>query len=674
MTRALVAGLVLILTGAAGGCASGSGDRAPRSTDWSPAPVTVQGMSVLSQSDATGLRLHTGSGAKTFLPGVNLGSSVPGRQPGEVGGIEAATYRTWFAQMGGLGIRLVRIYTLHPPAFYAELARYNQAHERTPLYLVQGAYLPDESYFEPGKTLYSPAVDQSFSRELEDLSAAVHGDLTRDPAPGKAGGTYDVDVSRWLASWIIGVEWDPQGVAQTDRKQAGAGYRPGRYFVATKDASPTERWITRHMDELATAEAARGTSVPIAAANWPTADPLEHPTEPIASEDAVSVDAMHMLPTSAWPGGTYASFHAYPYYPDFQRDEPGLDQTTWEDEPDRYAGYLLTLKEHFAGTMPLVISEFGVPASLGSAHIGTNGRDQGNHSEQDAMGIDASLMRMMAEKGISGAFVFSWEDEWFKRTWNTIEHQDPERRQLWHDPLTNEQYFGIVATDPDKVPDAAVEAIPASGALKYVYIWADHSWVHVEVTGRDGAPPDLEINADALPGATKIDYRFTVDTAASTAKAEVRRALDPIRLDTTGVYRPGAAAPWHDYALIINRSFADRSAEYEPVGDLVEGSWNPKDKDYDSLATWAVDDKHDTVRMRIPWSMLGLADPSSRSALGQGRPAPLVTIPGIVFDVTTQGSTERLDFTWPTWTRVSYTQRIKAGAAQLEKAYRDLAP
>ncbi|MEO5653013.1 MAG: hypothetical protein ABIN79_08800, partial [Marmoricola sp.] len=124
----------------------------------------------------------------------------------------------------------------------------------------------------------------------------------------------------------------------------------------------------------------------------------------------------------------------------------------------------------------------------------------------------------------------------------------------------------------------------------------------------------------------------------------------------------------------INRSFADRSAEYEPVGDLVEGSWNPKDKDYDSLATWAVDDKHDTVRMRIPWSMLGLADPSSRSALGEGRPAPLVTIPGIVFDVTAQGSTERLDFTWPTWTRVSYVQRIKAGAIQLEKAYRDLAP
>ena len=675
MTRALVAGLVLILTGAATGCARESEDRAARSTDWSPAAATVQGMSVLAESDAAGLRLHTGSGDKTFLPGVNLGSSTPGHQPGEVGGIEASTYRTWFSQMGDLGIRLVRVYTLHPPVFYDELARYNRSHEQSPIYLVQGAYLPNEDYFGRGRTLYSPEVDRTFTAELQDLSAAVHGDLTRAAAPGKAGGTYATDVSPWLASWIIGVEWDPQGVAQTDRKMAGARYRPGRFFAATEDATATERWITRHMDELATAEAARKTSVPIAAANWPTADPLEHPTEPIASEDAVSVDALHMLPTAAWPGGTFASFHAYPYYPDFQRYEPGYDQTTWEDRPDRYAGYLLALKEHFAGTMPLVISEFGVPASLGSAHIGTNGRDQGNHSEQDAMGTDASLMRMMAANGLAGAFVFAWEDEWFKRTWNTVEHQEGERRQLWHDPLTNEQYFGIVATDPDPVPDAAVEATPATGALRYVYIWADHSWVHVEVTGRDGTPAEVEIAADVLPGRARADYRFTVDPTAGTAQAEVRRALDPIRLDTVETpYRPEADAAWHDYALIINRRLGDRPAEFEPVGKLREGSWDPTDEDYDSLATWAVDDAHDTVRLRVPWSMLGMADPSTRRALGEGKPAPLVQIDAITFDVTAGGSTERLHLTWPTWTRVSYVQRLKAGTDRLESAYRDLAP
>ena len=80
--------------------------------------------------------------------------------------------------------------------------------------------------------------------------------------------------------------------------------------------------------------------------------------------------------------------------------------------------------------------------------------------------MNADMMRMMEDKGIGGAFVFAWTDEWFKRTWNTMEHQDAERRQLWHDPLTNEQWFGLIATDPDPVADAAVEMMPADRRLR----------------------------------------------------------------------------------------------------------------------------------------------------------------------------------------------------------------
>ena len=77
-----------------------------------------------------------------------------------------------------------------------------------------------------------------------------------------------------------------------------------------------------------------------------------------------------MLPTDAWPGGTFASFHAYPYYPDFQRYEPGLQDEEWNGTGDPYAGYVMSLRDHFAGTMPLLVTEFGVPSSLGSAHDG----------------------------------------------------------------------------------------------------------------------------------------------------------------------------------------------------------------------------------------------------------------------------------------------------------------
>ncbi|GAB3655472.1 hypothetical protein GCM10027596_08520 [Nocardioides korecus] len=673
--RAAALGVTVALVGAAAGCGSHQDASGPRSTDWAPAARTVGGLRVLAQSDARGLRLHTASGDKTFLPGINLGSSVPGHQPGEVGSIPASQYRTWFGQMHDLGIRVVRIYTLLSPGFYDELDRWNTAHARDPLYLVQGVYLPDEDYNTPGHTLYTPAVDRAFTDEISDVSAAVHGDLTRPQVPGRAGGTYRTDVSRWVASWIIGVEWDPEGTLRTDRVMRRAAYTPGRYFRATPGATATERWIARHVDHLATLEAARGTSVPVAFANWPTADPLHHPTEPLRQEDLVSVDANHVLPTRAWPGGTFASFHAYPYYPDFQRYEPGLDKARWQGRSDRYAGYLLSLQRHFAAHMPLVVSEFGVPASLGTAHAGTNGRGQGAHSEQEAMAMDASMMRMMQSIGLGGGFVFSWADEWFKRTWNTMEHQDPARRQLWHDPLTNEQWFGITATDTPQVPDAAAEKLPTTGATKYLYAWADYSYVHLEVTGRTATPTTLTAEADVVPGAEKADYRLALDRGTGAATWEVRRALDPMRLDTDQTpYRPDAAAPWHLFELITNRAQRGHPAEYADIGRLRRGSWDPTAKGYDSRATWDVDEAHDTVRVRIPWSMLGMADPSSRTALGEGTPARMVTIPGIGLDLVVDGQPEHLDLTWPTWNRVVSTERVKAGAGVLAQAYRDLAP
>ena len=77
---------------------------------------------------------------------------------------------------------------------------------------------------------------------------------------------------------------------------------------------------------------------PVAYTNWPTLDPLAHPTETTVDEemairrargetprvrereydnDALALDAALVTPTSRLPAGYFASFHAYPYYPDF---------------------------------------------------------------------------------------------------------------------------------------------------------------------------------------------------------------------------------------------------------------------------------------------------------------------------------------------------------------------
>jgi hypothetical protein len=640
---------------------------------WGPQPVDVGRLRVLAAADASGFRLHTEGGERSFLPGVNLGATTPLHQPGEVGSIERSQYATWIAQMGRLGIRAVRIYTLHPPGFYQALRSYNLRHRNAPIYLIQGVYLPDESFVEPGRTLYDRPIDRAFAHELADTSDAVHGALVRSPRPGRSGGRYAADVSPWVAAWIVGMELDGESVQRTDRLRAAEPAYRGRYFEARGSSTATERWLARHMDRLAAREARRGTSVPIAFVNWPTTDPMRHPTEPLVREDMAGLDALHIRPTTNWPGGTFASFHAYPYYPDFQRYEPGLDRTLWKGKPDRYAGYLAQLRDHFAGAMPVLITEFGVPSSLGSAHLGIRGRDQGGHSEQQAMALDAEMLRVIANLGLGGAFVFAWTDEWFKRTWNTMEHQVGERRQLWHDPLTNEQWFGLYATDARPLAHASVQVARKRGPIHKFRVWADASWVHLVLAFRGDVPSAVRVDADVIPGPGAADYRLRLSGA--TATLQVRRDLDPIRLDTpVRPYRPDATRPWHTYALIVNGLIDERGhhhpAEFQPVGQLVRGSWNPKSANFNSLATWRIE--RGMIRVRLPWSMLGLADPSSHRALGPGVPARMVRSPGIRFTAHAGGAPTRLDFRWRGWNRAPHSERPKAGLGVLAVALRDV--
>ena len=80
-----------------------------------------------------------------FWPGVNLGSTVPGRFPGELAQTRA-DYRRWLPQMAALGTRALRVYTILPPAFYEELRRYNLAHPAAPVYVIHGAWIPEDRF------------------------------------------------------------------------------------------------------------------------------------------------------------------------------------------------------------------------------------------------------------------------------------------------------------------------------------------------------------------------------------------------------------------------------------------------------------------------------------------------------------------------------------------------
>lgn len=689
LRRAAAAVAVVLL---AAGCstsrpASQPGSAAPdRSSapDRGPAPVTVAGLRVLAQPQGDRLALHTTGGDVTFWTGVNLGSTTPGHSPGELA-VGAADYRRWLGQMHALGLRTVRVYTIHPPALYDELAALNRAHPGDPLYLVQGVYLPDESYVESGD-LYAAGPTRAFDEELRDASAAVHGDLVRPRSPGRASGTWTTDVSAWVSAWVVGVEWDPHAVDSTDRRHAAAPDHRGRYFSSSRAgspqgrATPTARWLAARMDTLAGHEAAAGTSAPVAFVNWPTTDPLDHPDEPLESEDLAGVDARHVVAEPSWPGGTFASFHAYPYYPDVLRHDRSYARALVDGEPDGYAGYLADLRRHFAG-MPVLVTETGVPSSLGSAHEGTRGRDQGGHTEAVALTTDAELLGVVHGAGLGGAFVFSWTDEWFKTTWNTQPRQSvvhPERRALWHDPLTNEQWFGLVAHDPVKVGRRVLHE--ARDGVREVAVDHDASWLWLDVTFAGAPAAPVTLGWDVLPGgvalpgsrgAAAYDVAVVVDPGAGTATALVRHDVDPLLLDGQESLPAQDVPGWRVQRLSTNRTLTVRGvpqpAEYQTVGVLERGALEPG-----TTATWQLDGER--LRLRLPWSMLLLGDPSSKVAVRpvDGR-AVAVPVDGLGLRVQAQGwapVSVRVD--WEGWSQVRWTERVKPGATELGEVARTL--
>src|SRR5690606_35288575 len=103
-----------------------------------------------------------------------------------------------------------------------------------------------------------------------------------------------------------------------------------------------------------------------------------------------------------------------------------------------------------AHMMPIVISEFGVQASRGMTHRNIHGWNQGLLSEAQQGDINVHLFETIYEEGMAGGLVFTWQDEWFKRTWNNMDYDNPDRRPFWSNIQTSEQSFGLLSFDPGR--------------------------------------------------------------------------------------------------------------------------------------------------------------------------------------------------------------------------------
>jgi hypothetical protein len=622
--------------------------------DWASHPVRIGGLTVPARATAAGVQVSLGGGAfaSRFWAGVNLGATIPGHDPGELA-IPRSAYDRWLTEMGALGVRVVRVYTLLRPAFYQALAAYDRRHPHAPLWLLQGIYL-DQERLDSVHNAYDPVLTAETDRDVRDAVAALHGNAQIPPRPGLASGRYRASVAPWLLGWVFGVEWAPTTATLTDAANANVPRFHGTYFSATADATPLESWIAARLDLLATEEARRGWSRPVAFVDWVTTDPLSHPAEPLSTEDEVSVDPLHVTATARWPGGTFASYHVYPYYPDFL--SLGAES---------YAGYLARLRAHqAAGGEATMITEFGVPSSYGIEHTGPLGRDQGALSEARAGRIDAAMLSQIKDAGMAGGILFEWADEWFKGAWNTEAIDLPvDRRRLWRNPLVPEGYYGVIATDP--VPGRltnvghGIEAAVDPGALTVAVPTGARRFT-IGIDARPGG-------GGGLPGTRHLAPADDVAVTVTDDRAQVLQA---------GFWEPTGA-------LWAASDAIPRALAWQPARMLISHPLRRPDTGQQIPArTWTLAPLPVTRRgglaiVHLPWMLLGFSDPSSHRIFEiRNGSVSLARVAAVRIDVAIpqRRLLSSKPVRWPGWNDVRFTERRKASWPILVRAFHHAAP
>jgi hypothetical protein len=672
-----------------------------------------------------------------YIKGVNLGAALPGRFPSEFP--DSATYATWIAEIAEMGANTIRVYTIHPPYFYQALAEHNRARPDAPLWLIHGVWaeLPPRHDFD------DPAWNAEFAAEMHRVVDLVHGRADLSRRPGHASGFYTADVSAWTLAYILGREWEPFAVDTFDRAHPERTAWRGKY-VTIASGTAMDVWLTQAMDRIIGYESdTYRHQRPVAYTSWPTLDPLRHETETTVAEelalraslggdttprpkeydnDLVAIDPSLVAPTGSFAAGTFASYHAYPYYPDFMVVGGG------------YARYLQRLREHHRD-LPVVIAEYGVPASLGIAHLADSGWHHGGHTEEAQARIDAALTRLIAVEGMAGGIVFAWIDEWFKHNWVVIDLELPrDRTREWLSRMNAEAQYGMVAMDPlPCLPGATLAgrlgAWAESGQALYdpgLRASVDEAYLHLlfepDTRGRPdtllvgldlaspktgnvrwpgGGNPTLPAGMEFVVIATRDEVRVLADPSANPFRItrvpvlHAPEVFPPVTDLPPGAffgpfeqdYNLTAKPRRHDdgrydsLRIVVNRRrFGRDGTEYAAVG--YDRGILPPGASPDGF--WEVDSASGAIEIRIPWNLINVADPSSRQVLSHdGRAFMPRSVDSLGVAAAAKfadgswvrwpGSSESLArLGWPNWDAPQWHARRRPVFEAMQRAFSDL--
>ena len=624
-------------------------------------PSSDEPINVVSKIENGQIMMSTEAGSYEVMEikGVNMGSGVPGYWSTEFH-VDKETYLRWFSMIQDMGANVIRVYTILSEDFYNAFYEYNSGRTE-PLYLIQGVWVNDY-VLNSHHNIYDDAFCENFYSHCQTAVDVIHGKkkIFKNQLHSAGYGSYMHDVSDWVLGYIWGVEWEDLTVAYSNDyylNQPEYNFYHGKYLSSSEDANPFEVMLTMVGDRTLEYETKRYREQrAFAFSNWVTTDPFEYPEEiAVHFTKCARVDTENIVCSENVLSGQFASYHVYPYYPDYlntftdeQWAELGIGDrshyATDDGKTNTYLAYLQLLNNHHE--MPILISEFGVSTGRGIAQVDPNtNRNQGHMTEQEQGEALVSCYQDIMRSGCIGGCAFIWQDEWFKRTWNTMYSVDLERTPYWSDYQTNEQYFGLLSFDPGETQSVCyvdgdisewnaddVVAQNEDGSTismkydeRFVYLMVQKNgfsidseklYIPIDTTQKSGsnyaAGENVKFNRAA-------DFLLILD-GKENSRLLVQERYEALRANYSGdVYGfntyyagniPAKDSPiFREIYLVLQlTSISGTENSRFHTGLLTYGNANPSSDDFNSLADFMAGDGF--VEIKLPWQLLNFMDPS----------------------------------------------------------------
>lgn len=552
-----------------------------------------------------------------------------------------------------------------------------------------GSSKPNTFPGELGVTQDAFSDIKDVKKDLRDLVNIIHGNAKVEKRVGHAYGNYTRDISKYVIGWILGIESDQSLVEGTRDANKHVTSYSGDYLSCEKVEPYEVFWCEIGDYALKYEDEKYHMQRPVSYSNWPTADVMKHPNEPLSKENAISLTVDDLNAQNKFKTGIFASYHVYSYYPNFMfSEEPYCSYKDESGKINTYLGYLKNLIAH--NKCPVLIAEFGIPASRGVTHVNPiTGFNQGGVSARQQGEMLVSMFKDIKKSKCAGGLVFVWEDEWFKRTWNTMDYTNSDYRAYWNDVQTSEQHFGLaeyISTECDLIPvlDGELDEWSKKDIIfekndTKIYVKCDSTYVYIAIQDKkadfDKKGNNLYFDINPNTGCGNYgDIKLSSDAdfiLHIEGKNKTRLLVDP---DSDSYVR--AEPDWEKLNLVKDKKdsfhriylITDKSLLYPqtkkrlPVQKSETGLLHfgkvDVDDDIGDVLTDFYYKKH-VFEVRIPWGLLGFSAPSVKEINYSSKNTTL-KVDGInIGYISANKNIGEKQFKWDSWEHASYRHHLR---------------